>query len=306
MSYRRLALFVLPIALLLGLPSSGQAYITGIGDQQASMFASPLFQALHPKIARLIVAYDVMNDSRAVAATRDWLAAAKAQNIEPLVSFYHSQRTPTHIPSVHTYTDDVKKFIKAFPGVTEYQPWNEVNRGNVSAGPFKFHSPTAQQSAAFYDALLGVCSGCTVVGLDVLDSQHLSATLKYISDFKKAVKHMPHLWGLHNYTDTNRFQNKTTRAVSAAVPGKLWLTETGGIVKFGHSFPNKHHSGEKRAAKALSYMFKLANANSKIDRLYIFQWTGSGPHVRFDAGLMNPNGSPRPGYFTVRKQLIGH
>jgi hypothetical protein len=291
---------------LLALPASSPAYTTGIGDQQASMFASPLFRALHVKIARLIVPYDAIKDSGALASARNWLAAAKAQNIEPLVSFYHSELHSTHIPSPSEYKQDVQGFIQHFPDVKEYQPWNEVNRGNVNSGQARFHSPSAKQSAAFYDTLLGVCGGCTVVGLDVLDSQNLPATLKYISDFKKAVKHMPHLWGLHNYTDTNRFQNKTTKAVTAAVPGKVWLTETGGIVKFGRSFPNKHHSGEKRAAKAIDYMFKLANQNSKIDRLYIFQWSGSSSRARFDAGLVSKSGSPRAGYFAVRKQLTGH
>jgi hypothetical protein len=257
-------------------------------------------------IARLIVPYDAIKDPGALANARSWIAAAKAQNIEPLVAFYHSEVHSTHIPSVREYKQDVQGFIQDFPGVKDWQPWNEVNRGNVHSGPAVFHSPSAKQSAAFYDTLLSVCSGCTVVGLDVLDSQHLSATLKYISDFKKAVKHMPQLWGLHNYTDTNRFQNKTTKAVTAAVPGKVWLTETGGIVKFGSSFPNKHHEGEKRAAKALKYMFKLADQNSKIERLYIYQWHGSSSRARFDAGLVNKNGSARPGYSVVRKQLTGH
>jgi len=141
-----------------------------------------------------------------------------------------------------------------------------------------------------YDLAIKLLDAIVTIKPDYVEAWNRRATLRYISQFKRAVKHMPQLWGLHNYTDTNRFQNKSTKAVSKAVPGHIWLTETGGIVKFGKSFPNKHHSGEKRAAKALRYMFKLAGANHKIQRLYIFQWTGSSADARFDAGLMNKDG----------------
>jgi hypothetical protein len=297
---------MLTCVLVLAGPPSSQAYETGIGDQQPAMFSSPLFQALHVKIARYIVPYDVMDSPGDLTSARAWLAAAKTQGIEPLIAFYHSRVHPTRIPSVGVYTNDVKRFIKQFPQVTEYEPWNEVNRGNVNSGRTKFHSPTASQSAAFYEAMRGVCDGCTIVGLDLLDSQHLSATLRYLAQFKRAVKHMPDLWGLHNYTDTNRFENKTTKAITRAVPGHVWLTETGGIVKLGHSFPNKHHKGEKRAARALRYMFKLADASSsKIQRLYIFDWTGAGASARFDAGLVTAAGKARAGYSVVRQHLVG-
>jgi len=303
---RRIALFALVLALVLVPAAGSQAYVTGIGDQSVSMFSSPYFTALHVKIARLIVPYDVVNDPGNLARAKAWLDAAKAQNIEPLVAFYHSELTPDRIPSRDEFREDARKFMQMFPDVKDYQPWNEANRGNVNSGQARFHSPTAQQSATFYDAMQSLCSDCKVVGLDVLDSQNIGATLRYISQFKRAVKHVPQIWGLHNYTDTNR-RSGATRKIAKVVSGQIWLTETGGIVKFGKSFPNKHHSGERRAAKAISYMFKLARSNHQVTRLYIFQWTGSTADVRFDAGLMNKGGSkPRAGYFVVRKHLTGH
>jgi hypothetical protein len=114
---------------------------------------------------------------------------------------------------------------------------------------------------------------------------------------------MPSLWGLHNYSDTNRFSSSRTRAILAIVPGQVWLTETGGIVQFGGAFPNKKGSGLTRAARALSFMFHIAGSNSRIKRLYIFQWSGATEAARFDAGLMDPGYNPRPGYVVVCKQL---
>jgi hypothetical protein len=52
-------------------------------------------------------------------------------------------------------------------------------------------------------------------------------------------------------------------------------------------------------------MFKLAASNHAITRLYVFQWTGGGASgQRFDAGLMNPNGTPRPGYTVVKSHFV--
>jgi hypothetical protein len=212
------------------------------------------------------------------------------------------------MPSAGVYQRDVQKFIKLFPRVSQYQAWNETNRGTVVE---KHHiglvSPSPTQSAQYYKALRSVCKGCTITGLDILDGPVITPSLRYIAQFKHALAHLkvptPHLWGFHNYSDTNRFSSSRTRAILAAVPGEVWLTETGGIVKFGGSFPNVKGSGLRRASRALSYMFHLAASNSRIKRLYIFQWSGATGAVRFDAGLTDPHYNPRPGYVTVCKQL---
>jgi hypothetical protein len=35
----------------------------------------------------------------------------------------------------------------------------------------------------------------------------------------------------------------------------------------------------------------------------IYSWSGPGCDARFDAGLVGPDGTPRAGYTTVRRQL---
>jgi hypothetical protein len=50
-------------------------------------------------------------------------------------------------------------------------------------------------------------------------------------------------------------------------------------------------------------MFRLVRSNHRITRLYIFDWFGGTNRVRFDAGLVDRSGKPRPGYAVVRKQL---
>jgi hypothetical protein len=288
------------------------SYLTGIGDQQTEMFTNPLWTQLHTKIARYIAPYDAAVRPYSLQLARAWITAAEADHQQVLVAFYHSEYTPTKMPSVTVYQRDVQKFIKLFPHVRQYQPWNEANRGTiVEVVKGKRHialvSPSAMQSAQYYKAMETVCKGCTIVGLDVLDAPVVTPTLQYIAQFKHDIAHlktvMPSIWGLHNYSDTNRLQSTRTKAILAAVPGQVWLTETGGIVQFGSDFPNKKGSGLTRAAKALSYMFKIAASSSRIKRLYIYDWTGGYTSTRFDAGLMNAKYEPRPGYVVVCKQL---
>ncbi len=280
------------------------SYLTGIGDQQTEMFSNRLWQQLHTKIARYIAPYDAVVRPYSLWLATQWIAAAEARHQQILVAFYHSEYTPMKMPSVTTYTRDVQKFIKLFPRVRQYQAWNETNRGTLA---HMFKSPTALESARYYKALRSVCKGCTITGLDILDGPTIGPTLRYVGEFKRDIvllkTPMPRLWGLHNYSDTNRFQSTRTRAILSLAPGQVWLTETGGIVKFGGAFPNRKGSGLKRATRALAYMFKLASSNSRIKRLYIFQWSGGTGSTRFDAGLTDARFNPRPGYVTVCKQL---
>jgi hypothetical protein len=194
--------------------------------------------------------------------------------------------------------------MKLFPHVRQYQSWDESNRGNVAHA---FSSPSAAASAAYYQALIRVCKGCTAIGLDVLDQNNIGPTLTYIREFKRAIGRlrtvMPTVWGLHDYADVNRFESWRTREVSRALGGTVWLTETGGIVQFGGAFPNRHGSGLRRAAKVIKYMFSVAASLPQIKRLYIYDWSGGIPSTRFDAGLTDNHHRPRPGYVVVCRQL---
>jgi hypothetical protein len=282
---------VLLVALLV--PAAGAAgksaprahvaasYLVGIGDEHAEMFTDPLYRQLHTKIARLIVGYDVVAHPYFLKQAYTWIHDAEAQHIQVLVAFYHSEYTATRLPNVALYQHDVQKFIRLFPNVKQYQSWDESNRGNVAHA---FSSPSAALAARYYQALLRVCKGCTVLGLDVLDAANIGPTLEYIHAFKSAIGRlrtvMPKYWGLHNYSDVNRFESWRTREL-----------------------PNNHGAGLKRAAQALKYMFSVASSSSRIKRLYIFDWTGGGTSTRFDAGLMDSRYKPRPGYVVVCRQL---
>jgi len=285
------------------------SFQTGIADEGTEMFSDPLWQQLHTHITRYIAPYDTAVRGYSLMKATAWIHAAEAQHQQVLVAFYHSEYTPTRMPSIGTYEQDTKKFMQLFPRVHLYQPWNETNRGNVRYTYEKFNSPTAVESAKYYQALRHVCPKCTILGLDILDQNQVGPTLAYVAEFKAELRHLrvptPTLWGLHNYSDTNRFSSERTRAILGAVPGDVWLTETGGIVKFGGAFPNYRGSGLARAAKALGFMFAIASSQPRIKRLYIYDWTGGTSSTIFDSGLTDAHHRPRPGYVIVCAHLHG-
>ncbi|MHB8531725.1 MAG: hypothetical protein ACYDC2_03290 [Solirubrobacteraceae bacterium] len=282
-------------------------FYTGVGDEQLEMFTDKNWKQLHTKIVRYIAPYDAAVRGDALAAARRWIKLAEANHQQVLVAFYHSEHTPMKMPSVAVYQHDVAKFVKDFPHVRQYQSWDESNRGNI---PHYLSSPSAGAAARYYQALIRVCKkGCTVLGLDVLDAANISPTLRYISEFKREIGHlrtvMPRIWGLHNYSDINRFESWRTRELIRALGGQVWLTETGGIVQFAPSFLNRRGAGLTRAAKVTQYMFAVARKYPQIKRLYVYDWTGGNTRTRFDAGLTNAHHQPRPAYVTLCKALHG-
>ena len=96
-----------------------------------------------------------------------------------------------------------------------------------------------------------------------------------------------------------------TKLLLRTVRGKVWLTETGGIVRFvlpdGRTlFPYS----ERRANVAISRVLRLAREyRSRIARLYVYHWRADQFDNRFDAGLLGKDGTPRASYYTLKRWL---
>jgi hypothetical protein len=142
---------------------------------------------------------------------------------------------------------------------------------------------------------------------DMLDTPNMA---RYLSSFKRYAKGSPKLWGLHNYGDVNRKRSSYTKLMLRSVPGEVWLTETGGIVKLLPSFKRN----TKRAAARTKGLFRLVNRydtkragnRSKITRLFVYTFFGEASSARFDAGLVNPDGTPRPAFSVFKKNAVKH
>lgn len=282
---------------------SEAAVLVGIGDQNASMFSDPLFTQVGFKRARYFPSWNVAQVPEEAGWLDAWLAAAQAQGVEPLISFFASlgsacPKKPCKLPTVRQYTKAFKAFRARWPQVKVISPWNEANHRSQPT----FKNP--KRAAQYYNVVRKYCRGCKIIAADVIDETNME---KWLRVFKKTAK-KPKIWGLHNYRDTNKRKGQLlggTKRLLKAVKGDVWLTETGGIVKFvlpdGRTlFP----FSESRANRATKRMFALAKRyRSRIKRLYIYHWGAPKTANRFDAGLIRANGSPRPAYNTVRAQL---
>jgi hypothetical protein len=220
----RTSLLVAAVVGALVGPASAGALTVGIGDQQPSAFADGRLRALGLRVARLTVPWDAA--ATEPAAVQSWLDAVAGAGMTPHVAFEHRRSdrcpgSPCVVPSRSEYRAAVAAFHARFPQVTTFTTWNEANHQSqpVASRP--------EAVAGFYEALVSVCPSCTVVAGDVLDS---GSYVCWLQRFRAATALSPQLWGLHNYGDTTYGTTTGTDAVLAAVPGKLWIEETGGIV----------------------------------------------------------------------------
>jgi hypothetical protein len=237
-----------------------------------------------------VLAYDAVAVPFERNLAEAWLGAARSAGVEPFITFGHSRVAPKKLPTVAEFRSAFRAFRARYPQVRAYAPWNEIN--HVS-------QPTAdapQRAAEYYNVVKEECEGCTVLAGDVLDQ---AGMVRYVKRYRRHLDGTPRIWGLHNYVDANRFRESGLRDLLAAVPGDVWLTETGGIVKFGKAFP----SDEQRAARAIAFSLRLAARQKRVKRIYLYNWTGAKPSDRFDSGLVGPDGKPRPGYEVLRKSL---
>ena len=183
------------------------------------MFSDPRFAQLGVKRARIDVAYDVLLDANQTAALDQWMSAAQAAGVQVLVTFDRSRR-----PGRKSFRPDTYSLVKQFnrlrgryPFVKEWVTWNEPNL-----------SQTATRTARQWLALKKACPTCTIVAADLVDRPNLARWAKPSS---RPPTSSPKYWGLHNYADANQYKPRATKALLKAVKGKIWLTETGGVVR---------------------------------------------------------------------------
>jgi Glycosyl hydrolase catalytic core len=278
----------------------------GIGDQDPRMFDNANYQKLGIKRIRYLLPFDWYKHRYQVDEVTTFMNRAGASGAEVLVHFTakrgcykngrYSSSKRCRAPSVKTFKRGFRRFRKAFPSAKTIGVWNEAN--HVS-------QPTVNNprlAAKYFLAARKTCRSCTLVAADVLDSSNMES---WLGRFRRKAGGNATIYGLHNYGDVNRRRSSGTRRLLRAVPGQVWLTETGGILKFLPSFKRS----ESRQANRTKYMFRLADKydrrrggmRSRITRLYNYQWTGVSRAARFDAGLVNADGSPRKAYRQFRK-----
>jgi hypothetical protein len=291
------------IGALLALPGAAHAErpSVGISDQEPSTFTDPLFSWTGIAQTRVIVPWDVafMPDTSRVDRV---LQTAHNTYQDVLVSFEHrwnedcaAEHPKCYLPSPAQYRLGVAAFLQRWPFVHTISPWNEANHPSQPT----WNHPGA--AAEYYRIVKDLCPRCTVLGAELVD---LSNMEDWVRSFKAELGSDPRLWGLHNYGDVTRRHGTMTRLLLSLVKGDVWLTETGGLVRFqmrDGSVPWPYDEG--RAARSLKYTFKLADDHQdRIRRVYIYNWRAA-PKLRWDSGLLDEAGRPRPSFFVLADRL---
>jgi hypothetical protein len=291
------------LVALVAVPAAQAKVRVGLSEQNPAMFDQSNWAKLKLKRVRYIVSWDYAKHAGERAEVTSFMNAARAHRQEVLVTFgatrgcfvngrYNKRRKACRAPSAAAYKRAVKGFRKEFPYTRVFAPWNEVNHTSQPT----FRKPAL--AARYYKVMKSVCRRCTVMAADLLDSSDVAS---YVRKFQRATKGKGRIWGLHNYKDVNRRQSRGLRNVQRVTRGQIWLTETGGIVKFGRDFP----FSKQRAAARTKYMFALARRNKRVKRIYVYRWFGEPRSSRFDAGLVNLDGSSRPALKAFRRGIKG-
>lgn len=183
---------------------------------------------------------------------------------QPLVSFRFDRGNPNDLPDPDTYERHVLAFLKRYPFVKLYTPWNEPNADNYQ--PQSAYNPS--RIAKYYLRLAQLCDteGCTVgagnfrldekltnekhgwpmqwAGTEWVDNPSVPANQRktYLGAFRTEVlaTRRPAAWSVNDYrsgnyrnpTQLKRFVILTQDDINAPVnsPGpNIWMVEQGGL-----------------------------------------------------------------------------
>lgn len=278
------------------------APVLGVGEQKSSLFDSPHFARLDLGHVRYIAAWDALRSDWQRRELDDYMAAAERAGVRVLLGFGHSRRPGREevAPAPAEFRRELRRFLQRYPAVTEVLTWNEANHASQPT----WRRP--ERAAAYFDIVTEECRGCKVVAADVLDWPNMRSWLRA---FRRHARHTPRIWGLHNYIDANRFQTKGTRSLLGSVRGEIWFTETGGLIE-RRTLPTRgrvrvfRHT-PSHAARAMSWVMKLAGLSSRVKRVYVYHWAPGERGNRWDSALLDRRGRPRPAYHVLRRWALG-
>lgn len=240
-----LAALLLPLAAG---PSAAQARSPvriGIGDQNVAMFDQAPFQAMKLKRVRYFIPWNAMDHRDQRLQARAFVKRARAAHMQVLLhlSTDNFASKQAHLPSVAAYRTQVRRLVRYFRalGVREFGTWNEANHASQPT----YRSPTraADFFREMYRAVKGHCRSCAVIALDVLDQRGMERYMdRFFGHLSSTYRRRATIIGMHNYGDVNRRRTTYTRAMIKTAHkynrhARFWLTETGGLVKLGTTFP---------------------------------------------------------------------
>ena len=136
----------------------------------------------------------------------------------------------------------------------------------------------------------------------MLDVQQHAALAGDVQALREEPAHLGPAQLRRTPTTSARSRYSSTRQLLRAVKGEVWLTEAGGIVRFGTRYRGGKR-GEARAAKAVKHTFEVARSSSRIKRVYLYHWDADPKFLTWDSAFVAANGRARPALDVLRKEL---
>jgi hypothetical protein len=273
--------------------------ILGIGEQKTGMFGDPWFGRLGLRHVRYLTPWDTLHDPVALERLDTWMAAARLQRANVLLGFAHSlrsERLARTLPTARRFRREFRGLRARYPDVRSFIVWSEANH----PGALTWRRPG--RAARFFDVVASNCRGCQIVAADVLDVGNMAS---WVRRFKRAARHRPRIWGLHNYGDANGLSTSGTRTLLAITRGRIWFTETGGVVLRrryrGARVIATYRYSLEHAAEATRHALRLSCLSRRIRRVYLYHWQAPPIVTNWDSALLGPRGRVRPAYRAVRR-----
>lgn len=234
----------------------------GLGDQSIAMFDHPAFQRADVRQVRYFLRWNAIHHRDERLRARRWVQKAIDEGKRPFIhlSTEDLRKDEGLLPDSDHYGRDVKRLVRYFRGlgVRDFGVWNEANHASQPTDESPWRA--GRYFRKMYRAVFDTCTrrSCRVVALDVLDQ---AGARSYVERF------FEHLGA----TCAHRRDPQLLRCQPRAA----------------HGHP----------ADRLKYLFGMArDFEAHVQRIYVYNWTAAGCDARFDAGLTNPDGTPRPGY----------
>jgi hypothetical protein len=300
------ALWVAVCAAMAWTPATASAArpVLGIGEQKPEMFGDPRWERLGIRHVRYIAPWDVLHDPVHLERLDRWMAAARHARAKVLLGFAHSlrsERLAKTLPSTRRFRREFLRIRARYPFVRSFIVWSEANH----PGALTWKRP--RRAARFFDAVAGSCRGCRVVAADVLDD---GGMVSWVRRFQRHARHRPRIWGVHNYGDANGFRTQGTRRLLAMTRGRIWFTETGGLVLRrtyrGGRVVDTYRYSKRHAARATRHILRLSCLSRRIRRVYLYHWQAPPTVTNWDSALLGSRGAVRPAYRTLRRWMRGN
>ena len=291
---------LLTIALVLALAAPASARLTvGIGEQNPAFFADERWRALDAPHVRYVMSWDALRrNGYEEAQLENYLYWARRVGANVMITFGASRRRGKALkaPSRLQFVREFRALRRRYPELRTFQTWNEGNHGTQPV----WRKPGL--AGRYYNAMRRTCPECTVSAPSVLDAPNMT---RWIQRFKKAARYPVRIWSIHNHIDVNRHRTSGTRELLRITRGKLWFTETGGIVNRWVDGRRIRRYNQKNAVRAIRNVFRLAKINRRrITRIYLYHWQAPPQRrPRWDSGLVDRRGKTRPSLRTFRAQL---